>query len=205
MKTNIEKTLFVLVFSLLFGGAILIWKNVSSSSAQQKESSSGESHQLLWANNMFLTEKKSLSSNEDVSNPVSHSSSHVTEVSPASEWEGMYAEASVRVGSKNFNLTPNESGLFPRVLVPANDKIQISVAYPEGDPGDSLVIQAEDGGLLDNGTVVKASKLDQNKIISFEFQTNGHDGTYRVTLRKGLDEKRLDFWVGEEEQLQKGS
>ncbi len=130
---------------------------------------------------------------------------HPTGSPLTSEMGGTRVAAKVKVGSKNFNLSPNEAGMFPRVLVPANGKIQISVAYPEGTPNDPLVIQAEDGGLLDNGTVVKQGKLDSNKVISFEFQTNVQEGVYRITLRKGTDEKRLDFWVGEELALQKGS
>ncbi|MES2309691.1 MAG: hypothetical protein V4507_12620 [Verrucomicrobiota bacterium] len=122
-----------------------------------------------------------------------------------SERGGTPAHASVKVGQKDFTLIPNEIGMFPRVLVPANGKIQIEVAYPEGTPEDPLVIQAEDGGLLDNGSVVKHEKLNQQKMVLFEFETKQEEGIYRVTLRKGTDEKRLDFWVGDEPKLQKGS
>jgi len=121
------------------------------------------------------------------------------------ELGGTPAIANVKVGKNNLQLIPNEAGMFPRVLVPANGKVQISVAYPEGTPEDPLVIQAEDGGVLNGKAVIQQGKLDADRNLSFEFQTNEERGVYRVSLRKGMDQKWLDFWVGEELQLKNKS
>ena len=80
--------------------------------------------------------------------------------------------------------------------------MQVTIAYPEGQPQDPVVIQAEDGGTLDNGKSVKTVILDESKSLSFDFKTGQQDGVYRVTIHKGLDQKRLVFWVGPEPKLQ---
>lgn len=128
-----------------------------------------------------------------------------TGASATSEIGGTVARARVMVGSKSYDLESNALGLFPRVTMPANTSVQIAVVYPEGTAADLLVVQAEDGGTIDQGTTVKQGRLDQTKTIVFEFKTSREEGVYRVTLRKGTDQKHFDFWVGPEPALQRGS
>ncbi len=208
LTQNIQTRYLVLGALLVGGAAIVIYFSGHDSSLKVTETSSIEKVHFDVSAAQVSSETASVPSSTPQTSSVKMPSlpdAHPTGSPLTNEMGGTRAAAKVKVGNKNFNLSPNEVGMFPRVLVPANGKIQISVAYPEGTPNDPLVIQAEDGGLLDNGTVVKQGKLDSNKVISFEFQTNAQDGVYRVTLRKGTDEKRLDFWVGEELALQKGS
>ena len=128
-----------------------------------------------------------------------------TGAAATSEIGGTPALATVIVKGKEFALNPNEIGYFPRILLGVNETVKIVVSYPEGTPEDPIVIQAEDGGHLNQGEIVAQGKLDASRQIGFDFKTAQSDGIYRVTVRKGFDEKRLDFWVGPEMQSRKGS
>lgn len=128
-----------------------------------------------------------------------------TGAAATSELGGTPAQATVLVKGKKINLTPDEIGFFPRILLGVNEKVKVVVSYPEGTPEDPLVIQAEDGGHVNQNQIVTHGKLDASKQISFDFEAGENDGIYRVTVRKGFDEKRLDFWVGPELQTTKGS
>jgi hypothetical protein len=122
----------------------------------------------------------------------------------AADLGGLPLEAQVQVGkAAPLALTPNEIGLFPRVLVEAKTKINISAAYTGARAGEQIVVSAEDGGQLDNGKPVMIAALGANGTVNFNFTTSADEGVFRVTLRKGADEKQFDFWVGPEPQLQK--
>jgi hypothetical protein len=72
------------------------------------------------------------------------------------------------------------------------------VSFPGGQPGDPVTVRVEDGGRLDDGAPGKAGKLDADKAINFAFQANTEMGSYRVVVCKGVEERVLDFWAGEE-------
>lgn len=99
------------------------------------------------------------------------------------------------------SLTPNEIGHFPRVYIKANQTVPVEVSYPDGQLGDPVVIQVEDGGALDNALAAKVDKLDSLKKIAFKFTANADLGVYRIVLRKGADLRVLDFWVGDEQPM----
>jgi hypothetical protein len=112
------------------------------------------------------------------------------------ELNGEMAEATVSAGGKNYVLQPNQIGNFQRVYVEPGAIVPVKVTYPEGEAGEKLIIQAEDGGRLDSGKPVNVDELDQNKSLTFKFLLTNQIGVHRVTLRKGADVKTLDFWVG---------
>ena len=82
------------------------------------------------------------------------------------------------------------------------DTVTVAVAYPEGTEGDPVTIQSEDGGALAGGGTVMQSRLDADLQVRFPFKSTSEGGIYRVTLRKGFDEKRLEFWGGSEPLVQ---
>lgn len=41
-------------------------------------------------------------------------------------------------------------------------------------------------------------RLDEAGALRFAFTSTSEGGVYRVTLRNGFDEKRLEFWGGPE-------
>lgn len=200
-----KRNLLIITGLLLVGGAIIVIRNFSDRSTSSSAIASGASHRH-WS----FSEKSSSSTSSTKASSSPFKSSPLLKTAPASnlptgtggattsEIGGTPVWMAVKVNGKEIVLKPNECGMFPRIPVSANEKIRVSVAYTEGTPEDPLVIQAEDGGKINGKSVVFPSKLDQNGVISFEFQTMKQEGSYRVTLRKGVDEKRLDFWVGKE-------
>lgn len=108
------------------------------------------------------------------------------------------AAATVTRNGVSEQLEPNAIGCFPRMLIATEGHASVLVSYPNAMPGDPLVIQCEDGGTLDNGLIVKRAELDAAGRVSFQFSAGVPEGIYRVLLRKGLDEKHLEFWAGPE-------
>ena len=74
----------------------------------------------------------------------------------------------------------------------------MSVAYAEAQPGDLVVVQAEDGGVLEGSRTALPFKLDADRRLRFAFKSTREGGIYRVTLRRGFEERRLEFWGGKE-------
>jgi hypothetical protein len=108
------------------------------------------------------------------------------------------AAATVTLNGVSVQLEPNAIGCFPRMLIATKGHASVLVSYPNATPGDPLVIQCEDGGTLDNGIILKRMELDAAGRVSFQFSAGVPEGIYRVLLRKGLDEKHLEFWAGPE-------
>jgi hypothetical protein len=89
-------------------------------------------------------------------------------------------------------------GLFPRVPIALEETVQVAVSYPGGSAGDLVTVQAEDGGSINSGPPVAQMRLDEAGALRFAFTSTREGGVYRVTLRNGFDEKRLEFWGGPE-------
>lgn len=121
---------------------------------------------------------------------------------PTTEINGVLAKAQVVAGGKEYSFSPNSLGLFPRVGMGLEDTVSVAVAYPEGTAGDAVTIQSEDGGTLAGGKSVLQANLDADLQVRFPFKSTSEGGIYRVTLRKGFDEKRLEFWGGPEPLVQ---
>ncbi|MBM3860678.1 MAG: hypothetical protein FJ395_13650 [Verrucomicrobia bacterium] len=118
----------------------------------------------------------------------------MSRVVPRAADGGERANAVVRVGTRESSLQANSLGLFPRVSIGLEETVRVAVSYPDGQPGDLVVIQSEDGGRLDNGQFVMRATLDDARQVQFSFTSTEEGGLYRVCLRKGFNEKRLEFW-----------
>ncbi len=115
---------------------------------------------------------------------------------------GEEAQASVRVGDTEYELTPNQLKMFPRIAgIQPGQKLPVSISYPKGVEGEPVVVEAQDGGLFENDKKVQIDRLDHAKNLAFAFTAGHQAGVYRVVLRKGADQKMLDFWVGPEAPL----
>jgi len=131
---------------------------------------------------------------------------NITGTSRTSEINGERVSAQVVTADGSpRTFSPNSLGLFPRVVIGLEETVQVAVDYPEGTPGDPVTLQSEDGGSLDGKNIVMQSQLDDNRQVRFAFTSTQEGGIYRVTLRKGFDEKRLEFWGGTEPALQKSN
>jgi hypothetical protein len=106
--------------------------------------------------------------------------------------------ALIQAGGRQISGTPNALGLLPRVPIALEETVQVAVSYPGGSAGDLVTVQAEDGGSINGGPPVAQMRLDEAGALRFAFTSTLEGGVYRVTLRNGFDEKRLEFWGGPE-------
>ena len=105
-------------------------------------------------------------------------------------------EARVRVRERVLELAPDQSGNFPLVPVEPQAGIPIQVRVEGGRAGDVVVLQAEDGGELPNGTILQTVKLDDSLVASSLFRVTAQDGIHRVSVQHNGDLKVLAGWVG---------
>jgi hypothetical protein len=116
---------------------------------------------------------------------------------------GLRAVAKVQREGKDYRLTPNQVGTFQRIYVQPGETVPIAISYPNGQPGDPVLIEAEDSGKLlaqagiGGGSVGMTGRLNDQRTVEFAFEVSQNRGIHRVLLRKGNDVKVLDFWAGE--------
>ena len=103
---------------------------------------------------------------------------------------------------KSLTLEPNDLGLYPQVIVAKGQSIPIFISYADGEPGEVLIVSAEDGGKLSNGIPVITTKLDANRTAKVFFTTSQDEGIFRVTVRRGAEQTQFNFWVGAEHNVQ---
>ncbi|HEY5743350.1 MAG TPA: hypothetical protein VIS99_12505 [Terrimicrobiaceae bacterium] len=111
---------------------------------------------------------------------------------------GDRAIAAVSYAGRKYSLQPTQYGFFDRVLIEQSAKVPVQVTYPDGEPGEKVIVEVEDGGQLDNDSILAVQSLDDQKRLAFVFQATDQTGIFRVTLRKGGDVKTLNFWAGPE-------
>lgn len=118
---------------------------------------------------------------------------------------GQLVIASVTIGPRTHKLSPNITGDFQRVIVSPRQSIPITLTYPEAKPGDTVVVQAMDGGAIRapppptgiDHDMVRLLTLDTHRTAQTTFQVSDNKGTHRLVLTKGADKKVLDFWVAD--------
>lgn len=101
--------------------------------------------------------------------------------------------AGAYIGTNAKRLLPSEYGLFPSQAIGFNDTVSVKVEFPSGSAGDLVIVQAEDGGQIDGIAPVARKTLDSQRALAFTFTSTAEGGIYRITLRNGFDEKRLEF------------
>jgi hypothetical protein len=141
----------------------------------------------------FSTASAPVSSTDTAVNEPCHPTQSLT-----SEPGGQRVSARIQAGTRVVNGAPNALGLFPRVPIALEETVQVAVSYPGGSAGDLVTVQAEDGGSINGGPPVAQMRLDEVGALRFAFTSTREGGIYRVTLRNGFDEKRLEFWGGPE-------
>jgi hypothetical protein len=109
---------------------------------------------------------------------------------------GAPVRVTVLLGGLPRAIYPDINGVFPSVEVKAHQRVQVNVSYPEGIAGEAVQVQTQDGGTLDEDSSARIVSLNESGEFSFWFEASGNEGTHRVTVRRGFDEKTFDFWVG---------
>jgi hypothetical protein len=105
----------------------------------------------------------------------------------------------VKVNNNEYILKANKEGFFPQVSnFQPSTVVPIIVTYPQGIPGEKIILSAEDGGSFDNKKKAMTYFLNAEKNFVFNFHFTQNDGVFEIILRKGQDAKVIQLWVGEE-------
>lgn len=107
-------------------------------------------------------------------------------------------QATIRVGAKTYHIVPNDEHSFERILIQPKDKIAVQIAYPQGDVGDKVAVEAVDGGHFDNKTISQVPVIDADHNINFTFNATDQLGIFRVVVVYRNETRELDFWAGPE-------
>ena len=109
------------------------------------------------------------------------------------------AVAQVTVGREVRRLRPNQVGYYPRVLVPANAQVPVTMTFTDGEVGEPVAVAVQDSGrLVEDQAVSGLRRLDAARQVAFTVQMREEPGIYRVSVRKGGEMRVLEFWVGKE-------
>jgi hypothetical protein len=111
---------------------------------------------------------------------------------------GQKAVAKVIVGGQPQEVQPNQLGNFPRTSIAPKAAVPVEMVFPQGDPGQTIVVEAKDGGNFGGEALAQILKLDEQRRVAFTFHADTQPGIYRVSLRRGAEEAVLNFWVGEQ-------
>ena len=107
------------------------------------------------------------------------------------------ATAHVSVGNQQFSVQATPDAVFvPRVNTAVGARPVVRVKFRDGEPGEPVVVQVEDGGALENHALTQLARLDEQRQIQFAFQMTQNPGLFRVVVRKGGEAQTLEFWAG---------
>jgi hypothetical protein len=133
---------------------------------------------------------------------------------PAAHSDPTSVEAPLRIssaGTDRRNKTTNDQSVYRPafnaagsseiIYVEPGQRVALTVEYPDGAPGDTVLAQAMDGGDFVeqeqpvNRAAVKLS-LDERKTAGLTFAVGQNLGRYRVVLRHGMQTKMVELWAG---------
>lgn len=84
----------------------------------------------------------------------------------------LYAEVETS-GKRYVNLRPDDVGELPRIQTDAEEKINITISIPEGDPGEKIHIELPNGGSFpDSESKGRIIALSENRTLSFPYITD---------------------------------
>lgn len=127
-------------------------------------------------------------------------------IDPMASWpelpawpEGPRVFAEVDTSSRRYvNLRPDDAGEMPRIRAEAEERIELRVNFPEGEPGEKIFVELPNGGsFADSDAKGRVFTLPENRTLSFPYITDDSRGHCNVKLRHRGHTRSLPVWVGE--------
>ena len=127
-------------------------------------------------------------------------------IDPMASWpelpawpEGPRLFAEVDTGSRRYvNLRPDDAGEMPRIRAEEEERIELRVNFPEGDPGEKIFVEIPNGGsFADTDARGRVFELPENRTLAFPYVTDDAQGHCNVKLRHRGHSRSLPIWVGD--------
>lgn len=137
---------------------------------------------------------------------VSPSGKRLVVTDPMASWnelpawpEGPRLFAEVDTASRRYvNLRPDDAGEMPRIRAEAEERIELRVNFPEGEPGEKIFVELPNGGsFADSDARGRVLELPENRTLSFPYITDDERGHCNVKLRHRGHTRSLPIWIGE--------
>lgn len=151
-------------------------------------------------------EKTSLSRSAQDRTVLSASGERKQLIDPMASWsdlpawpEGPRLFAEAETGSRRYvNLRPDDVGEMPRIRAEAEERIELRVTFPDGDPGEKIHVELPNGGsFADSEVKGRILLLSENRTLDFTYITDQVQGYCNVKLRHRGHTRSLPVWVGE--------
>lgn len=129
-----------------------------------------------------------------------------TVIDPMASWEntppwpeGPKLYAQVETSTRRYvNLRPDDVGDMPRVYAEAEERIELSVSFPDGEPGEKIFLELPNGGSFpDSDQFGRVLELPANRTLTFPYVTDESRGHCNVMIRHRGHSRSLPIWVGE--------
>lgn len=98
---------------------------------------------------------------------------------------------------KSGQLTPNQNGSFPMMVVIPYGEVALTLSYPELQEGAKITLFTPDGGLI-NGERELVTTLDKSGSVKVDWKGDQNLGHHTIVAKVGprRDRKIVRFWVG---------
>lgn len=118
-------------------------------------------------------------------------------IPPWPEGPQLFAEA--ETSSRRYvNLRPDDAGDLPRIYADAEERIELRVKFPDGEPGEKIYVELPNGGSFpDSKKFGRIFELPSDRTLSFAYISDESLGYCNVMLRHRGHTRSLPIWVGE--------
>ena len=109
------------------------------------------------------------------------------------------SKASIQAGDKSYQMQSSLVGgtisSFEPVSLSPKQRVHVTMSYPGGEANQLVVLETEDGGLIDGKVPSKVVRLDAAGGLAFDFNAGAEAGQNRIVLRSGANQTVLHFAV----------
>jgi hypothetical protein len=109
------------------------------------------------------------------------------------------SKASIQAGDKSYQMQSSPVGgaisSFAPVSLSPKQRVHVAMGYPGGEANQLVLLESEDGGLIDGKVPAKVVRLDAAGGLAFDFKAGSDAGPNRIVLSSGNNQTVLHFNV----------
>lgn len=128
-----------------------------------------------------------------------------TVIDPMASWEstppwpeGPRLFVEVETSSRRYvNLRPDDVGVLPRIYADAEERIELKVSFPDGEPGEKIYVEIPNGGSFpDSDQFGRVFEISADRTLFFPYISDDSRGHCNVIVRHRGHSRSLPIWVG---------